>query len=153
MKLSLKKDKVEKVSGSGLTLNVEDLQTVYSRLGNEGLIVILAQPPSASPTIAMLTSDHHGSNFSYDSQLLWRKHSVLGIKLNPLSLLFQLVRYRRNNTNKQLQNNGFRTFQRNHMFPVALCIMRLWAWWLAHIFCSYDPKPCVILRFLWCQRS
>ena len=106
-KLSLKKNKVEKVSGSGLTF--EDLQTVYSRLGNEGLIAILAQPPSSSPTIAILTSDHHGSNFSYNSQVLRRKHPVLGIKLNPLSLLFQLARYHRNNTDKRLQNNDFRT--------------------------------------------
>ena len=90
LKLSLKKNKVEKVSGSGLTF--EDLQTVYSRLGNEGLIAILAQPPSSSPTIAILTSDHHGSNFNYNSQVLGRKHPVLGIKLNPLSLLFQLAR-------------------------------------------------------------
>ena len=87
---------VEKVSGSGLTF--EDLQTVYSRLGNEGRIAILAQPPSSSPTIAILTSDHHGSNFSHNSQVLRRKHPVLGIKLNPLSLLFQLARYHRNNT-------------------------------------------------------
>ena len=36
------------------------------------------------------------------------------IKLNPLSLLFQLARYHRNNTNKRLQTNRFRTFQRNH---------------------------------------
>ena len=92
---------------------------MYSRLGNEGLIAILAQPPSSSPTIAILTSDHHGSNFSYNSQVLRRKHPVLGIKLNPLSLLFQLARYHRNNTNKRLQNNGFLTLQRNHMFSVA----------------------------------
>ena len=119
-KLSLKKNKVEKVSGSGLTF--EDLQTVYSRLGNEGLIAILAQPPSSSPTIAILTSDHHASNFSYNSQVLRRKHPVLGIKLNPVSLLFQLARYHCNNTNKRLQNNGFRSLQRNHMFSVALSL-------------------------------
>ena len=77
---------------------------MYSRLGNEGLIAILAQPPSSSPTIAILTSDHHGSNFNYNSQVLRRKHPVLGIKLNPLTLLFQLARYQRNNTNKRLQN-------------------------------------------------
>ena len=59
---------VEKVSGSGLTF--KDLQTVYSKLGNEGLIAIRAQPPSSSSTIAILTSDHHGSNFSYNSQVL-----------------------------------------------------------------------------------
>ena len=76
------------------------------------------RPPS-SPTIAILTSDHHGSNFSCNSQVLRRKHPVLGIKLNPLSLLFQLARYQRNNTNKRLQNNGFRTLQRNHVFSVA----------------------------------
>ena len=125
----------------------------YSRLGNEGLIAILAQPPSSSPTIAILTSDHHGSNFSYNSQVLRRKHPVLGIKLNPLSLLFQLARYHRNNTNKRLQNNGFRTLQRNHMFSVALCIMRMRAWWLARVFCSYDPEPRVFFGFLWRQRS
>ena len=85
----------------------------------------LAQPPSSSLTIAILTSDHHGSNFSYNSQVLRRKHPVLGKKLNPLSLLFQQARYHRHNTDKRLQNNGFRTFQRNHMFSVALCIMRV----------------------------
>ena len=79
---------------------------MYSRLGNEGLIAILA--PSSSPTIAILTSDHHGSNFNYNSQVLRRKHPVLGKKLNPLTLLFQLARYHRNNTNKRFQNNGFR---------------------------------------------
>ena len=89
---------------------------MYSRLGNEGLIAILAQSPSSSPTIAILTSDHHGSNFNYNSQVLRRKHPVLGIKLNQLSLLFQLARCHRNNTSKRLQNNGFRTLQRNHVF-------------------------------------
>ena len=91
------------------------------------LIAILAQPPFSSPTIAILTSDHHRSNFSYNCQVFRRKHPVLGTKLNPLSLLFQLARYHRHNTNKRLQNNGFRTFQRNHMFSVALClcIMRM----------------------------
>ena len=83
-------------------LTFEDLQTVYSRLRNEGLIAILAQPLSSPLMIAILTSDHHGSNFSYNSQVLRRKHPVLGIKLNPLSLLFQLARYHRNNTNKRL---------------------------------------------------
>ena len=76
-------------------------------------------------------SDHHSSNFSYKSQVFQRKHPVLGIKLNPLSLLFQLVRYHRNNTNKRLQNNGFRSLQRHHTFSVALCIMRMRVWWLA----------------------
>ena len=81
-------------------------------------------------------SDHHGSNSSYNSQVLWRKHPVLGIKLNPLSLLFRLARYHQNDTNKRLQNNDFRTFRRNHMFSVALCIMNMRAWWLARVFCS-----------------
>ena len=126
---------------------------VYSRLGNEGLITILAQPPSSSSKIAILTSDHHGSNFSYNSQVLRIKHPVLGIKLNPLSLLFQMARNHRNNTNKRLQNNGFHTFQRNHMFSVALCSMRIRAWWLACVFCIYDPEPRVFFGFLWRQRS
>ena len=60
-----------------------------------------------------------------NSHVLRRKHPGLGIKLNPLSLLFQLERYHHNNTNKRLQNNHFRTFQRNHMFSVALCVMRM----------------------------
>ena len=117
----IKENKVEKVSGSGLTF--EDLQTVYSRLGNKGLIAILAQPPSSSPTIAILTSDHHGSNFSYNSQVLRRKHPGSGIKLNPLSLLFQPARYHRNNTNKGLQNNGFVLFKETTCFQqlCALC--------------------------------
>ena len=80
-------------------------------------------------------------------------HWTWGVKLNPLSLLFQLARYHRNNTNKRLQNNGFRTLQRNHMFSVALCIMRMRAWWLARVFCSYDPEPRVFFGFLWRQRS
>ena len=120
VKLSLKKNKVEKISGSGLTF--EDLQTVYSRLGNEGLIVILAQPLSSSPTI-ITSRVNNGSNLSYNSQVLRRKHPGLGIKWNLLSLLFQLVRHHHNNTNRRLQNNGFRTFHRNHMFSVALYIM------------------------------
>lgn len=73
------------------------------------LIAILAQPPSSSPMIAIRTSDRHGSNFCYNSHVLRRKHPVLGMKLNPLSLLFQLARYHRNNT-----------FRRNHMFSVAM---------------------------------
>ena len=72
---SARKNKGEKVSGSGLTF--EDLQTVYSRLGNEGLIAILAQSPSSSPTIAILTSDHHGSNFNYNSQVLYFEENIL----------------------------------------------------------------------------
>ena len=126
---------------------------VYSRLGNKGLIVILAPPPSLLPMIAILTSDLHGSNFSYNSQVLRRKHPMLGTKLNPLSLLFQPVRYHGNNTSKRLQNNGFRTLQRNHMFSVALCIMHMRAWWLACVYCSYDPEPRVFFGFLWRQRS
>ena len=70
----------------------------------------------------MATLGHHTTS---DNQVLGRKHSVLGIKLNPLFLLFQLARYHRNNTDKRLQNNVFRTLQRNHMFTVALCIMRM----------------------------
>ena len=66
------------------------------------VIAILAQPPSSSPMIAIRTSEHHGSNFSYNIQVLRRKHPVLGLKLNPLYLLFQLERYHHNNTDKQL---------------------------------------------------
>ena len=94
-------------------------------------------------------SDHHASNFSYNSQVLRRKHPVLGIKLNPLSLLFQLARYHHNNTNKRLQNKGFRSLQRHHMFSVALCIMRMRAWRLARVFCSHDPEARVFFGFLW----
>ena len=54
------------------------------------------------PSPEQTVSDHQGLNFSYNSQVLWRKHPVLGIKLNPLSLLFQLARYHRNNTNNWL---------------------------------------------------
>ena len=79
--------------------------------------------------------------------------SVLGVKLNPLSLLFQLARYHRHNTNKRLQNKGLRTLQRNHVFSVALCLMRMRAWWLARVFCSYDLEPRVFYGFLWRQRS
>ena len=110
-------------------------------------------PCTTTVFIAILTSDHHGSNFNYNSQVLRRKHPVLGKKLNPLSLLFQLARYQRNNTNKRLQNNGFRTLQRNHVFSVALCIIRMRAWWLARVFCSHDPEPRVFFGFLWRQRS
>ena len=148
-KLSLKKKSIRKWHG----LTLEDLQKVYSRLGNEALIAILAQPQSSSPTITILTSDHHCPNFGYNSQVLRRKHPVLGIILNPLSLLFQLARFHGNNTNKRLQNNGFRTFQRSHMFSVAFCIMPIRAWWLARVFCSYDPEPRVFFGFLWLQRS
>ena len=49
-----------------------------SILGNEGLIAILAQPPSPSPPMnAIRTSDHHGSNFGYNGQVFRRKHPVL----------------------------------------------------------------------------
>ena len=44
--ICLKKNKFEKISGRGLAF--EDLQTVHSRLGKEGFIAILAQPPSSS---------------------------------------------------------------------------------------------------------
>ena len=42
----LKKNMVEKISGSGLAF--EDLKTVYSKSGKEGLIAILSKPPSSS---------------------------------------------------------------------------------------------------------
>ena len=47
---------------------------------------------------------------------------------------------------KRLQNNGFRTLQRNHLFSVALCIMRMRTWWLARVFSSYDPEARVFFR-------
>ena len=75
----------------------------------KGLLRSLHNHRFKSQTIAILTSDHHGSNFNYKSQVLRRKHPVLRIKLNALSLLFQLARYHRNNTDKRLQNNDFRT--------------------------------------------
>ena len=77
----------------------------YSRLRNEGLIAILAQPPLSCPMITIRTSDCHGSNFGYNGQVLRRKHPALGIKLNPLSFLFQLARYHRNNTNYYTLNS------------------------------------------------
>ena len=117
----------------------------YSRLGmNEGLIAILARPPSLSPPmIAIRTSDHLGSNFGYKGQVFRGKDPMLGIKLNPLSLLFQL-------SIKDITviivinsfNHGFRSCRRNHMFS-CMCIMRMRAWWL----------PCVFFWFLWRQRS
>ena len=91
---------MEKVSGSGLQLNSR-----YSGLGNEGLIAILAKALSSSPMIAILTSsDHHGSNFNLATMVKYfeEKDTVFGIKLSPLSLLFQQPRYHRNNTDKQL---------------------------------------------------
>jgi len=42
----LKKNMVEKISGSGLAF--EDLKTVYSKFGKEGLFVILSKTPSSS---------------------------------------------------------------------------------------------------------
>jgi len=42
----LKKNMVEKISGSGLAF--KDLKTVYSKFGKEGLIAILSKPPSSS---------------------------------------------------------------------------------------------------------
>ena len=108
-KLSLKENKVEKVSGSGLTF--EDLQTEYSRLGNEGLIAILAQPPSSSPMIAIRTSDHHGSNFSYNSHVLRRKHLSF-FNWRDITVIIIINGF----------NNGFRSFRRNHIFSVAVCL-------------------------------
>ena len=101
------------------------------------------------------TSDHYGSNFSYNSQVLRRKHPVLGIKLNPLSLLFQMARYPRNNILINGFNNGFRTFRRNHMFSVAMCIMSTRALWLGRVCCSYWLRTTRVffLYFLWLQRS
>ena len=55
--------------------------------------------------ITIRTSDCHGSNFGYNGQVLRRKHPALGIKLNPLSFLFQLARYHRNNTNYYTLNS------------------------------------------------
>ena len=51
--LSKEEHSFKKISGSlrGLAID-QDLQTVFSRLGNKGLIVILAQPPSSSPMTA-----------------------------------------------------------------------------------------------------
>ena len=75
-----------------------------------------------------------------NSQVLRRKHPVLGIKLNRYVSFFNW----RDITVIILINsfnNGFRTFRRNHMFSVAMCIMRMRAWWLTFVFCSYDPEP------------
>ena len=44
----LKKNIVEKISGSGLAF--EDLKTVYNKFGKEGLIAILSKPPTSSPS-------------------------------------------------------------------------------------------------------
>ena len=50
----LKKNMVEKISGSGLSF--DDLKMVYSKYGREGLIAILSKPPtsslSASPRVS-----------------------------------------------------------------------------------------------------
>ena len=43
----LKKNIVEKISGSGLVF--EDLKTVYNKFG-KGLIAILSKPPTSSPS-------------------------------------------------------------------------------------------------------
>ena len=67
---AIKKSEVEKISGIGLAF--EELKTVYSRLGNEG-IAIPEQLPSSSAMIAITTSDHHGSNFGCNNQVLRRK--------------------------------------------------------------------------------
>jgi len=42
----LKKNMVEKISGSGLSF--DDLKMVYSKYGREGLIAILSKPPTSS---------------------------------------------------------------------------------------------------------
>ena len=52
-------------------------------------------------------------------------------------------------------NNGFRTFRRNHMFSVAMCIMSTRALWLGRVCCSYWLRTTRVffLYFLWLQRS
>ena len=63
------------------------------------------------------------SNFSYNSHERRRKHPVLGMKLNPLSLLFQLARYHLNNTNKRLKQWLSYFSKKPHVFGsyVHLC--------------------------------
>ena len=71
---------------------------------------------------------------------------------SPLSLLFQQARY-----HLIILINGFKTMAfvlfKETTFSVALCIMRMRAWWLALVFCSYNPEPRVFFGFLWRQRS
>ena len=102
-KLSLKKNKVEKISESlwaDIWRSVNSVQQMRKLM--KGLLRSLHNHRLHLRRSSVRTSDHYGSNFSYNSQVLRRKHPVLGIKLNPLSLLFQMARYPRNNTNKRL---------------------------------------------------
>ena len=78
----LKKNMVEKISGSGLAF--EDLKTVYSKFGKEGLMAILSKPPSSSTSPSPRVT-----KFGYSSQVLRRKHPALGKELNLSSFPFK----------------------------------------------------------------
>ena len=51
----LKKNIVEKISGSGLAF--EDLKTVYNKFGKEGLIAILSKPPTSWVYLGVKTGE------------------------------------------------------------------------------------------------
>ena len=85
------------------------------------LSLSLTKPPSSSPMIAIRTSsDHHGLNFGYNGKVFRRKHPVFGIRLNPLSLLFQQPRYYRNNTDKKLKQWLSYFSKKSHVFRCVL---------------------------------
>ena len=101
-KLSLKKNKVEKISESlwaDIWRSVNSVQQMrkWRAYCDPCTTTVFISDDRQSARVTTTAR-----NFSHNSQVLRRKHPVLGIKLNPLSLLFQLARYHRNNTNKRL---------------------------------------------------
>ena len=105
-------------------------------------------------TTVFISDDRHPhewpprSNFSYNSHERRRKHTVLGMKLNPLSLLFQLATCHLNNTNKRLKQWLSYFSKKPHVFSSYMCIyahagvmvrerilfLRLWATRVFRIF-------------------
>ena len=117
----------------------------------EGLIAILAQPRSWSPRVSWrvtITARILATLVKYFEESVqckvknWMRYFLLS----------QLVRYHRNNNINGFEK-GFLTFRRKHLFSVAMCIMRMRAWWLTRVLCSYNLEPRVFFWFLWRKRG
>ena len=117
----------------------------------EGLIAILAQPRSWSPRVSWrvtITARILATLVKYFEESVQCKVK----NWIRYFLLSQLVRYHRNNIYNGFEK-GFLTFRIKHLFSVAMCIMRMRAWWLTRVLCSYNLEPRVFFWFLWRKRG
>ena len=137
----LKKDMIENIPGSGLAF--EDLQRKYSRFGKEGLIALLSQLPSSSPSQSPRVTTKARILATMVKYFQWRKQLVFSIlsfynwwDITVIILVNTL-------------QNGFRIFRRKHMFSVAMCIMRMRAYGSRAYHARVQPESRLFFGFLW----